>query len=290
MQTRRLGRTGHHSSLAILGGAAFARCTPTDAEAGFHAALERGVNHLDIAPRYGDAELLVGPYVPAVRDGLFVGCKTALTDGDEVQAQLEESMRRLGVDHLDLYQAHAVTDLDELDRRADAFEVICRARDAGLTRFAGVTGHDLGAPRAHLEAVRRYDLDTVMFPMYPRVMADPVYRADAEALLAYCQANDIGVQVIKAVAREPWGSMAPTHQCWYRPHTDGDLIDRGVRFALSTPGVDVFATVGDLGLLPRVLDAAEAFTPLEEAQWEAVLGAAEDDEIIFPLAEKFRRD
>ena len=97
-------------------------------------------------------------------------------------------------------------------------------------------------------------------------------------------------QVIKAVAREPWGSMAPTHQCWYRPHTDGDLIDRGVRFALSTPGVDVFATVGDLGLLPRVLDAAEAFTPLEEAQWEAVLGAAEDDEIIFPLAEKFRRD
>ena len=155
MQTRRLGRTDHHSSVAILGGAAFATCSPADAEHGFHEALERGVNHLDIAPRYGDAEVLVGPHVPGVRDGLFVGAKTARANSEGVKEQLEETMRRLGCDQLDLYQAHGVTDLDELDRRADAFEVICAARDQGLTRFAGVTGHDLGAPRAHLEAVKR---------------------------------------------------------------------------------------------------------------------------------------
>ncbi len=290
MLTRRLGRTDHHSSVAILGGAAFARCSAEDAEAGFHLALERGVNHLDIAPRYGDAELTVGPYVPAVRDRLFVGCKTALYDRDETRAQLEESLRRLGCDRFDLYQAHAVTDLDELDRRAEAFEVICAARDEGLTRSAGVTGHDLGAPRAHLEAVKRYDLDTVMFPLYPRVWADPVYRAEAEALLSYCAEHDIGVQVIKAIAREPWGDHAPTHQCWYRPQTDDALIARGIRFALSTPGVHAFATVGDLSLLPRVLDAAEAFEPMSAEDRESILRITTEDELIFPLAEKFRRD
>lgn len=290
MKTRRLGRTDHRSTVAILGGAAFAACSPAEAEEGFHAAIERGVNHLDIAPRYGDAELLVGPHVPGVRDQLFIGCKTQRSDADGVREQLEESMRRLGCEQLDLYQAHAVTDLEELDRRADAFEVICAARDEGLTRFAGVTGHDLGAPRAHLEAVKRYDLDTVMFPIYPRVWADPVYRSDAEALLAYCSDHDIGVQIIKAVAREPWGDMSPTHRSWYKPHTDDALIARGVRFALSTPGVHAFATVGDLGLLPRVLDAAEAFEPMDDVERESILRITTDDEIIFPLAEKFRRD
>ncbi len=290
MLTRRLGRTEHHSSVAILGGAAFAACTPAEAEAGFHMALDKGVNHLDIAPRYGDAELLVGPHVPAVRDRLFVGCKTARANSDGVREQLDESLRRLGCDQLDLYQAHAVTDLDELDRRSDALEVICQAREEGLIRFAGVTGHDLGAPRAHLEAVKRFDLDTVMFPVYPRVMADPVYRSDAEALLGYCAENDIGVQVIKAVAREPWGDMSPTHRCWYRPQTEDALIERGVRFALSTPVVHGFATVGDLELLPRVLDIAARFQPMSGAEWGSVLGTVDDDEIIFPLAEKFRRD
>ncbi len=290
MLTRRLGRTEHESSVAILGGAAFAACTPAEAEAGFHMALDKGVNHLDIAPRYGDAELLVGPHVPAVRDRLFVGCKTNRSHSDGVRAQLEESMRRLGCDQLDLYQAHAVTDLGELDRRSDALEVICQARDEGLTRFAGVTGHDLGAPKAHLEAVKRFDLDTVMFPVYPRVMADPVYRSDAEALLEYCVDKDIGVQVIKAVAREPWGDMSPTHRCWYRPQTEDALIARGVRFALSTPGVHGFATVGDLELLPRVLDVAAQFEPMPDDEWGSVLGVVGEDETIFPLAEKFRRD
>ncbi|MDG2112160.1 MAG: aldo/keto reductase [Actinomycetota bacterium] len=276
--------------MAILGGAAFAACSADEAEAGFHAALDLGVNHLDIAPRYGDAEVTVGPFVPAVRDQLFVGCKTQRSDPDGVRAQLDESLQRLGCDQFDLYQAHAVTDLDELERRAGAFEVICAARDAGLTRFAGVTGHDLGAPRAHLEAVKRYDLDTVMFPLYPRVWADPVYRADAEALLAYCADHDIGVQVIKAIAREPWGDTAPTYRSWYRPQTDDSLITRGVRFALSTPGVHGFATVGDLELLPRVLQIAAAFEPMTDEDRESVIRITSEDELIFPLADKFRRD
>lgn len=290
MQTRRLGRTEHHSSVAILGGAAFAKVTPAEAEAPFHAAIARGVNHLDVAPTYGDAELAVGPHIPAVRDRLFVGCKTRESTADDARYELDRSMQRFGIEQLDLYQCHGVTDVEELDRRSEAFEVIMAAREEGLTRFAGITGHDLGTPRAQLEAVKRYDLDTVMFPIYPRVWADPVYRSDAEALLAYCAKHDVGVQIIKAIARRPWGTTTPFAQCWYEPQTNDAAIERGVGFALSTPGVTSFCTVGDLALLPRVLDAAEAYEPWSDDQRAQVTGSMDDEPIIFPLADHFRRD
>jgi len=290
MQTRRLGRTNHQSSLAILGGAAFGHETPATAEAHFHMALDRGVNHLDIAPRYGDAELAVGPHIPAVRERLFIGAKTAERARHDAQRDLERTLGRFGCDHVDLYQAHAITDLDELDRASEAFDVITAARDEGLTRFAGVTGHDLGAPKAHLEACKRYDLDTVMFPIYPKVWADPVYRADAQALLDHCAEHDIGVQIIKSIARRPWGATVPSHRCWYEPFTEQELIARGVGFALSTPGVTSICTVGDLELLPRVLDAADAFVPWSAEDHAAAVTVMDDEPIIFPLVEHFRRD
>ena len=279
----------HESSVAILGGAAFARCTPEEAEAGFEAALERGVNHLDIAPTYGAAEDNVGRVVAAARDRLFIGCKTRRKNADGVRAQLEESLTKLGCDQFDLYQSHGVTDSAVLDERAAAFETMLAARDEGLIRFVGVTGHDLGAPRAHLTALERYDLDTVMFPCYGRVWADPVYRADAEALLAECARRDVGVMVIKAVARKPWGEGELTHTTWYRPWDTPWAIDRGVRLALSTPGVTGFCTPGDLTLLPAVLDAAANFEPLDEAEREAAIEAQADNEIIFPLTAKAAR-
>ena len=164
-----------------------------------------------------------------------------------MRAQLEESLAILGTDAFDLYQLHGVTGLDVLDERADAAETILAARDEGLTRFVGITGHDLGAPRAHLEALRRWDLDTVMFPIYPRVWADPVYRADAEALLAECATRDVGVMVIKAGARRPWGDTQPTATSWYEPWTDPAAA--GPRHPVRPrprPGVHGFCTPGDL--------------------------------------------
>ena len=205
MQTRRLGRTGHFSSLAILGAAAFWDSAPEVSAEAFEAALRAGVNHLDIAPQYGRAQELLGPLLPAVRDRLFVGCKSLRHSADGVRAQLEESLSLLGCDSFDLYQLHAVTSVDELDRRSGAAQAVLRARDEGLCRFVGVTGHDLTAPAAHLEALRRYDLDTVMFPVNPRLWADPDYRRDAEALLAECARRDLGVMAIKAAAARPWG-------------------------------------------------------------------------------------
>jgi aryl-alcohol dehydrogenase-like predicted oxidoreductase len=289
MEERRLGRTEHRSSVAVLGGAAFWGCTPEEAEAGFHLALSRGVNHLDIAPSYGHAEVVVGPHVPAVRDQLFVAGKSDRSNPDGVRAHLERTLERLGCDHLDLYQLHGVTSLDALEQRSAAAEAILAARDEGLTRFVGITGHDLGTPRAQLEALRRYDLDTVMFPVYPRVWADPVYRADAQELLAECARRDAGVMAIKAVARRPWGEGEPTATTWYEPHTDPEAIARGIAFALSTAGVHAFCTPGDLGLLPAVLDAAEANGALDEPSREAAMVAAAEHEVIFPLAEKARR-
>jgi aryl-alcohol dehydrogenase-like predicted oxidoreductase len=283
--TRRLGRTQHDSTLAVLGGAAFAVAEPLEAETGFALALERGVNHLDIAPSYGRAEDLIGPLLPAVRDELFVAAKTRRANPDGVRAQLEASLSKLGTDHFDLYQFHAVTDLAELDRRSPAVDVVLAARDEGLTRFVGITGHDLGTPSAQLEALRRWDLDTVMFPVYPRLWALPGYRSDAEALLAECARRDVGVMAIKAVARAPWGDRDRTATSWYEPFDDPDLVARGVRFALSTAGVHAFCTPGDLRVLPLALDAAEAYVPLTEAERgeasDAMAGLAD----IFPLVD-----
>jgi aryl-alcohol dehydrogenase-like predicted oxidoreductase len=297
VERRRLGRTEHESSVAILGGAAFwATATPEEARPSFELALEAGVNHLDIAPQYGNAERVVGPLVPEVRDRLFVAGKTLRSNPDGVEAQFDDTRRLLGCDVLDLYQAHGVTDLEVLDARADAIDRIIALRDRGSTRFAGITGHDLTAPATFSEALRRWDLDTVMFPVYPRLWADPVYRADAEALLATCTERNVGVMAIKAVARRPWAdgqSLAASLEgdpstegrwasSWYEP-VRGDAIARGVTFALSTPGVHAFCTPGDTGLLPAVLDAAASYRPASAAEREASVAEMATEPVIFPI-------
>ena len=252
--------------MAILGGAAFALSTTDEAEPAFAAALARGVNHLDIAPRYGEAERAVGLLLPPVRDRLFIGEKTTRRAPDGVRAQLDETLQRLRTDHVDLYQMHGVTGVDVLDERRDAADAIMRARDEGLTRFVGITGHGLAAPATFVEALDRYDLDTVRFTVYPRLWADVDYRRAAEQLLSICAERDLGVMAIKAVARQPWGDddrdrFATT---WYEPRREPDSIARGVQFALSTPGVHAFCTPGDLGLMPLALVAAERATTMDD--------------------------
>jgi aryl-alcohol dehydrogenase-like predicted oxidoreductase len=297
MERRRLGRTGHESSVAVLGGAAFwATESADEARPAFEQALDAGVNHLDIAPQYGNAERAVGPLVPAVRDRLFVAGKTLRANPDGVEAQFDDTRRLLGCEVLDLYQAHGVTDLATLDARAAAIERILELRERGATRFAGITGHDLTAPATFSEALRRWDLDTVMFPVYPRLWADPVYRADAERLLATCIEHDVGVMAIKAVARRPWadgrpltdslaGDPATTERwadSWYEP-VQGDAISRGIAFALSTPGVHAFCTPGDTGLLAQVLAAAESYRPPTDAARDEAITEMAGEPVIFPI-------
>ncbi len=283
VEQRRLGRTEHWSSVAILGGAAFSRSNPQEVETAFQRALEAGVNHLDVAPQYGRAQELLGPLIPPVRDRLFVGCKTLRKNPDGVRAQLEESLSLLGCDRFDLYQLHAVTDLEELDRRALAAEAIFAARAEGLCRFVGVTGHGLGAPAAHLEALRRYDVDTVMFPINPRLWVDPAYRADAEALLAEARRRDVGVMAIKAGAARPWEGRQPTAGTWYEPYVDPRELRRGIEFALSTPGVAAFCTPGDVTLLAAAVEIASSLSPMDVPARHRAMAEVRDEPLIFPM-------
>jgi len=283
MDVRRLGRTGHRSSLAILGTAAFADSDPDTTAASFELAMAAGVNHIDVAPQYGRAQSLIGPLVPAVRDDVFLACKTLRHHSEGVRAQFEESLELLHCDRFDLYQLHAVTDLAELDARAGAVGAVLAARDEGLCRWVGITGHGLGAPAAHLEALRRYDLDTVMFPVNPQLWSDPAYRRDAEALLRHTGEHDIGVMAIKAVAARPWGERPHTTDTWYEPFSTGAEMTRGVRFTLSTPGIHASCTPGDTGLLPDALAAAEAFAPMTGAERDGAITSASGEASIFPM-------
>ena len=297
MERRRLGRTGHESSVAILGGAACWSASVEEAGAWLQLALDHGVNHLDIAPQYGAAESVVGPNLAGRRDELFVAGKTLRANPEGVREQFDTTRRLLHAEVLDLYQAHAVTTFDELERRSPALEQIVAFRDAGSTRFAGITGHDLDVPRVHLEALRRFDLDTVMFPVYPALWARPEYREPAEELLALCAERDIGVMAIKAAARRPWGDRRPLADAvagdpataarwadsWYEPQHSDEELDLGVHFALSTPGVQSFCTPGDIALLPRVLASAERFSAMDEAARAAAVDAMAAEELIFPM-------
>ena len=251
METRRLGRTGHESSVAILGGAAFWEATTEQAGAGLALALERGVNHLDIAPQYGAAEDVVGPHLPTVRDRLFIGCKTLRHQPDGVRGAARSVARQVRHRSRRPLPDACSHDGGGARLRAGSARSDRAARGEGLTRFVGITGHDMTAPATFLEALRRYDLDTVMFPVYPRLWADPVYRRDAEELLGVCAERDVGVMAIKAVARRPWSGDHPPSP-WYEPQTDPDAVARGVAFALSTPGVHAFCTPGSVELLLRV--------------------------------------
>jgi aryl-alcohol dehydrogenase-like predicted oxidoreductase len=283
VETRRLGRTEHRSSVAILGAAAFSTSTPEEARPAFELALADGVNHLDIAPRYGRAQELIGPLVPAVRDRLFIGCKTTRRNPAGVRAQLGESLTLLGCDAFDLYQLHGVTDLDDLDGRSAAAETILAARDEGLCRFVGITGHGLDAPAAHRVALERFDFDTVMFPVNPRLWADPQYREDAEALLAVAGERDVGVMAIKAGAARPWADRARHSTTWYEPYTDEDALRRGIEFALSTPGVAGFCTPGDVAVLTTALRVANSLSPMSDESRQQAVDAVSGEPLIFPM-------
>jgi len=271
------------STVAIFGAAAFWNISQEEADAAMEKVLAAGVNHIDVAPSYGVAEERLGPWMDTYRDRFFLGCKTAERDEAAARAELEASLRRLHTDHFDLYQLHAVTTLEELDkatRPGGALDAIIRAQEEGLTRFIGLTTHGLDAPTVALEALRRFDFDTVMLPLNPVMMAHVQYRSPMEDLLRVCQEKDVGVMTIKAIARRPWGDREKKYNTWYEPYETEEDIQRVVNFALSYP-ITGIATAGDTTLLPRVLDACEHFEALSPAEREAMIREANPEDVIF---------
>ncbi len=284
MQTRRFGRTGHMSTIAIFGAAAFGQVDQGHADATFEEVVARGLNHIDVAPSYGQAEERLGPWMPRVRERFFLGCKTQERSRDGATAELRRSLQRLQVAQFDLFQIHAVTSfaqLDEATRPGGALDAIREAREAGLTRFVGITGHGFDSPAVFREALNRFDFDSVLFPVNFVQWANPVYRANAEGLLKECRSRDVGVMAIKSVTRAPWGMRAHTHATWYEPFTDPARVQAAVNFTLSQPGVTGICTAGDTGVLPMVLDACERFTPLSAGEQQALIATAERYEPLF---------
>ena len=277
MEQRRLGRTGHMSTVVTFGTAGIGKVDQQTADLAIQLVLDRGVNHFDVAPRYGEAEVRLQPWMSRIRDRIFLGCKTGQRTRDAATAELHRSLERLGTDRLDLYQLHAVGKLHELDEctaKGGALETLIEARESGIARWLGITGHTHDAPRTHLEALRRFDFDTVMFPLNFVLWSNSQYRRDVEALLDHCRRKDVGVHIIKTVAKDPWGDRPKTHTTWYEPFTDQPTIDRAVAFVLSQP-ITTLTSVGDVTVLPKVLSAAERFRPLDAAAQEALVATAD---------------
>jgi aryl-alcohol dehydrogenase-like predicted oxidoreductase len=283
MKTRRLGRTGHESTLAIFGAAAFFEISQADADHAMEVVIEAGVNHIDVAPSYGQAEERLGPWMATERERFFLGCKTEERKKADAAAEMRRSLERLQVDSFDLYQLHAVGTLEELDQvtgSGGALEAIIEAREEGLTRFIGITGHGMEAPAVFLEALRRFDFDTVLFPLNFILFAHPEYREKAEGLLHQCQERNIGVMTIKSIAKGPWGEQERLHHTWYEPFEAPDTIQRAVNFVLSQK-VTGLITAGDTLLLPKVLDACERFMPMSAEEREALIAEGGRYELIF---------
>lgn len=283
METRRFGRSGHMSTVAIFGGAALSQSTQAEADRAMELLLEYGVNHIDIAPSYGHAELRVGPWMPRTRARFFLGCKTMERSRQGAWDEMQRSLENLQTDSFDLYQFHALTemgDLDQITAPGGALEAVIEAKERGLTRYIGITGHGHKSPAIFLEALRRIDLDSVLFPVDFVDFARPDYRADALALLAECRSKDVGVMAIKAIAKRPWGEADHSYNTWYRPFNDMERIQNAVNFTLSQD-VTGICTAGDTNLLPMVLEACENFQPMSASELEAALTSAEQYETIF---------
>jgi predicted aldo/keto reductase-like oxidoreductase len=272
------------STLAIFGAAAFWEIDQTQADRTLEMVSAYGVNHIDVAPSYGQAEERIGPWLAHHREGFFLGCKTTERTKEGAAAELRRSLKRLQTDAFDLYQIHAITsktELDEVTRSGGALDAIVEARKAGLTRFIGITGHGWDSPAIFLEALKRFDFDSILFPLNFIQYAEPVFRQNAEELIRQCRAKDVATMVIKSIARGPWGEQPKTHATWYQPFDDAEHIQQGVNFALSQDICGI-CTAGDTTILPLVLDACEHFTPLDKAAQEKLIDSAVDFELLFP--------
>jgi aryl-alcohol dehydrogenase-like predicted oxidoreductase len=262
IETRPFGRTGHQSTRLIFGAAALFNATQAEADAVLEQLLAAGVNHIDAAAGYGDAELRLAPWMQRHRDDFFLATKTRERGFAEAREQIEASRQRMQVDCIDLIQLHCLVDPEEWEVAlgADgALRAALEARDAGHVRFVGVTGHGTRTAAMHLKSLERYAFDSVLLPASPVMLADPDYARDFEALRRACRDRGVAVQTIKAIARRRWPhGKQPDRTCWYQPLESPAAIERAIHFVLAHD--DLFVnSASDRDLLRHALAAAASF-------------------------------
>ena len=259
--TLTFGRTGHESTRIIFGAAALSSVSQEESDRTIEQLLKAGVNHFDTAASYGESELRLGPWMARIRDDIFLATKTGERTFQPAYDQIRMSLERLQTDHVDLIQLHNLVEPDEWETAmgpGGALEAAVRAKEEGLVRAIGVTGHGTTIAAMHSRSLERFDFDSVLLPYNYPMMQNPQYAAEFEQLVATCHTKDVAVQTIKSITRAPWGDAPHTAATWYEPLQDQDAIDLAVHWVLGRPEV-FLNTVGDIEILPKVLDAAARF-------------------------------
>jgi len=256
------GRTGHQSTRLLFGAAALSNVSQDEADQTMELIREHGINHIDTAASYGDAELRLGPWIETHRDEFFLATKTGERTRADAYNEIQRSLERLRTDRIDLIQLHNLVDEEEwrtVFSPGGALEGVVEAKKDGFVRFIGVTGHGVTVAAQHLRSLKEYPFDSVLLPYNFPMSRNGRYIADFEQLVALCVERGVAIQTIKAITRGPWGDHRPTADTWYEPLTDQDAIDTAVGWVLGREGV-FLNTVGDIHILPKVIDAAERFT------------------------------
>src|ERR1051326_5513032 len=261
IMTQPFGRSGHMSTRTIFGAASLSRVTQEEADRALEVLLQFGVNHIDVAASYGDAELRIAPWLAQYRSQFYVATKTGARTAQEAKEELHRSLERMGIDYVDLWQLHNLVDPIEWDvalSPGGAIDGAVEARKQGLIRAIGVTGHGLQIAATHRRSLERFDFDAVLLPYNYLTMQSPYYADNFNALLVTCQERNAAVQTIKSIAYRPWMDRKHTRSTWYAPLEDQKDIDMAVHWVLKQPGI-FLNTVGEIELLPKVLDAASRF-------------------------------
>ncbi len=261
IEKRPFGRTGHLSTVTLFGAAALSRATQDEADRVLDLLLEYGVNHIDTAARYGDAELRIGPWMAQHRQHFFLATKTGKRLYQDAREEIHRSLERLRVAAVDLLQLHALFHPDDWDLAlgpGGALEAAIEAREQGLVRFIGVTGHGWTIAAMHKRSLERFPFDAVLMPYNYVMHQNERYREDFDAVVKLCKEQQVAVQTIKAIARGPWATTHKARNTWYQPLEEQADIDRAVHWVIGRP--DIFLnTAGDIQLLPKILDAASRY-------------------------------
>ena len=259
--TQPFGRSGHMSTRTIFGAASLGNVTQQEADHTLELLLQYGVNHIDVASSYGDAELRIAPWLARYRSQFYVATKADARTAQEVKEELHRSLERMRIDYVDLWQLHSLADPIEWDTALSpggALDTAVEARKQGLIRAIGVIGHGLQIAAMHRRSLERFDFDAVLLPYNYITMQNPYYAENFKALLATCQQRNVAVQTIKSIAYKPWMGRQHTRNTWYEPLEEQQDIDVAVHWVLKQPGI-FLNTVGDIHILPKVLDAASRF-------------------------------
>lgn len=280
MEKRRLGKTGHMSSIITFGSAALWQVSQAEADAAIELAIEHGVNHFDVAPSYGEAEMRLGPWMQKHHKEVFLACKTTERGKTGAWESIKRSLELLKADYFDLFQFHGVDDLETLNvvlGPMGALEAVLEAKEQGLVRHIGITGH---RPFVQIEALNHFDFDTLLFPVNCVLAAHRNDFNDFLPLLEIARQKDVGTIGIKAITKRPWEAAVRMYRTWYEPFDEQEEIDKSLWYALSQ-GINTAAMPADLHLWPLVIDAAERFRVLDTREQEETISEVKQYKPIF---------